>query len=903
VVSLNNKAMINSNTFGSVLNTTAISKQCSSTISSTMGSESSPLNGSTIDVPMNSGVPQTEHIASMGHQIQTTQFDNASESLSTQPSMADPTFKMDKIDTGQLSDFLSRPTLVQSVSWLQGTPFGSFNLPVWTFFFQSPSIKRKIENYSFFQGEIHIKLMVNSSPFNYGAMIAAYEPLVNHGYNVGAAANITANRICEYSQFPHVWILPASNQGGEIVFPFFYDLDWLDLTKASEVGAMGTLRLWEVDPLDTANGSVGQEVDIQIYVWFEKVELSGLTHKAPLQMGLMSDIIDRAPQMWKAATAKSADEYAKRPVSSIAGTVAAVASPLTSVPGIGIFAKATQLGASAVSKIASIFGWTNPPNIANVEPVRQAPYHGFASSAISVPGDTLSLDPKAELSVDPRTVGLGDVDELAVSNLVQREAYIGAAIWATGDATNVTLLAVPVHCCHYVVGPNVNNGDEVSFAPIGLLNQTFGYWRGDIIFRFKMICTVYHRGRIRFTWDPMLSLFGSSANNNTALNRIVDLSMEQDVEIRIPYNQARHWLATRSMLPIGSVPYLRVKGQTFVDYVDDETTNGMLTCSVLNSLSAPDPGANVRILIFVRGAPNMEFCVPKTPLSRNFSYFAPQSGEVSISGHSEDNTNQQQYNVYFGDPVRSLRTVLRRAHPNVSLNVFNNTVPGGYLIKWVSFTNTIFPYFNGYDPTSNFTAASLVTGTKPYSFAVNTPFHMWIPCFKGMRGSMYWHYEHSKCNNTPERYSLEIRRGLNDPRTDPDRLVWTELEVGPITGTGSQVSRVEAASFDALIGETRSAATLVSPFNGEGKSVLFPNQFNYRFDTTRVSAMVTGLNRPRKRRENVSVMMRFFPIATNPNDENNSFIRRYFSIGPDFTVFFFLCVPRVYRYTTIPLGA
>jgi len=872
-------------------------------MTNSMGTSSTPSNGTTIDVPDNVGVPQTEHVTPLGDQMQTTQFsDNIGESLYTQPSMADPTFKMDKIDIGQLCDFLSRPTLVSSISWLQGTPFGSVRIDVWRSFFEAATIKRKIENYAFFQGEIHIKVLVNSSPFNYGALIAAYEPLVAHGYDVSAAANISDNRICEYSQFPHIWLLPATSQGGEIVFPFLYDLDWLDLTNLSEVQNMGALRFFEADSLDTANGSVGQEVDIQVYVWFEKVELSGLTHKASLQMGVLSDVVDRVPQMWQAATAKSMDEYAKRPVSSIAGTVAAIAKPLTSVPGIGIFAKATSMGASAVSKIASLFGWTNPPNIANVEPVRQAPYHGLASAAISVPGDTFSLDPKCELSVDPRTVGLGDVDELTISNLAQREAYIGSCIWSPTDVTNTTIIASPVHPTHYVVGPNVLNGDEISFAPIGLLSQTFGYWRGDVIFRFKIICSEYHRGRLRFVWDPMLALFGSSANNNTALNRVVDISQEKDIEIRIPYNQARHWLKTPELNAVGALSYLRVKGQAFVNFVDAETTNGMLTCSVLNALSAPEPSATVRILIFVRGSPNLEFCVPKNPLDRTFSYFPPQGGEVSISGSSVDNTDQHQYDVYFGDPVRSLRTVLRRANPNVTLHIFNNSLPGGYLIKWVVFNNSIFPYFNGFDPTSNFNAVSYVSGNKPYSFAVNTPFHMWVPCFKGMRGSMYWHYEHSKLNNT-DRYSLEIRRNLRDPTIVSGRLLWSELDLGPITGTGSQVARVEAASYDLRDGNTRSAAVLVSPFNGEGKSVLYPNQFNYRFDTTRVGAMVTGQNRPRPRRESISVMMRYFPVATSPNDENNSFIRRYFSIGPDFTVFFFLCVPRVYRYTTIPLGA
>jgi hypothetical protein len=858
-----------------------------------------------IEVPENVGVAQSELVTGFTQQTQTTQFtDNSREALYTQPNAPDSTFWMDKIATGELGDFLSRPTLVQTVTWSQGSSLGLVSNNVWTSYFSSPAITRKIENFAFFQGELHIKLMIDSSPFLYGAIIAAYEPLKAFGYDLTASAATTSLRTMEFSQFPHVWLMPQNSQGGEIVFPFMYDLDWLDLTRASEVANMGALHLLEVEPLISANGSVGQFVDIQVYVWFEKVQMSGLTHKAPLQMGVMSQVADKAPQMWKAATAKSADEYAKKPISSIASTVAAVTRPLSSIPGIGVFAKATSIGASAVGSIASLFGWTNPPNIANVEPVRQAPYHAFSSAAISVPGDTMTLDPKSELCVDPRTVGLGDVDELTISNVSQRECYIGTCSWATTDAPQVTLAATPVHPLHYIRAPNAVNGDEISISPVGLLSRTFGYWRGDLIFRFKVIATEYHRGRLRLSWDPVSSLFGSSANNNTSLNRIVDISLEKDIEVRIPYNQARHWLATPNMLALGAKSYLRVKGDVFADFVDPETTNGILTLLVLNALSAPEPTAGVDILIFVRGAPNLEFCVPKLPFDRTYSYFKPQSGEISISGAHDDNPDEKQFDVFFADPVRSLRTVLRRAHPNVSI-MSDNAPAASEKLRYNIWTNTIYPYFNGYDPTSNFSASSFVAGAKPYAWALNTPFHMWIPCFKGIRGSMYWHYE-SQSQDANDRLSFEIRRELKDPDLSSSSLAWQQTGFAVAAGNINSLLFEETGSFDgANQTDTRSCAVLASPFNGEGKSVLLPNLFNYRFDTTRVSAFVTGQNRPRQRRERVRVLVRYAPRSTSATvaRESAQFIRRYFSVGPDFNAFFFLCVPRIYRYASVPGAA
>jgi hypothetical protein len=334
-----------------------------------------------------------------------------------------------------------------------------------------------------------------------------------------------------------------------------------------------------------------------------------------------------------------------------------------------------------------------------------------------------------------------------------------------------------------------------------------------------------------------------------------------------------------------------------------EQTNGIFQCLVLNALSAPEPSAAASILMFVRGAPNLEFCVPKLPFDRTVSYFRPQSGELSISGSHEDNTDQLQYMVYFGDPVRSLRTVMRRAHPNVTLVANSTTVSNNWSTKYVVWNNSVFPYFNGYDPSSNFSANKLAGGspsTAPYTCCLNTPFHMWIPCFKGMRGSIYWHFEHQNMQ-LRDRLSLEVRREVRDPSTAGGRLVWSAISTF-LASTVEVKQFNECFSYDNNgLEDTRSASVLVSPFNGEGKSILFPNLFNYRFDTTRVSAMVTGHNRPRPRRESVRVMARYSPVAINDsNAENNIFVRRYFSIGPDFTVFFFLCVPRIYRSPSLP---
>ena len=147
------------------------------------------------------------------------------------------------------------------------------------------------------------------------------------------------------------------------------------------------------------------------------VELMGTTNKLALQ----------------------ADEYGNGAISKPATAVANLASMLTRVPVIGRFARATEIGASAVSRVAALFGYTNPPNIENVQPFYQMSAPQLATAEISVPYQKLALDPKTELSIDPQPFGLPGEDELALSYLKKKESFFGSTSWSTSDAATTQL--------------------------------------------------------------------------------------------------------------------------------------------------------------------------------------------------------------------------------------------------------------------------------------------------------------------------------------------------------------------------------------------------------------------------------------------------------------------------------
>jgi len=81
----------------------------------------------------------------------------------------------DMLTNVDLGGFLNRPTLIATYSWVEGG-FSATNFDPWTLFLNSTPIKSKLNNFAFLRGNLKIKIVVNASPFYYGALLFAYTP-------------------------------------------------------------------------------------------------------------------------------------------------------------------------------------------------------------------------------------------------------------------------------------------------------------------------------------------------------------------------------------------------------------------------------------------------------------------------------------------------------------------------------------------------------------------------------------------------------------------------------------------------------------------------------------------------------------------------------------------------------
>jgi len=541
-------------------------------------------------------------------------------------------------NNAELNKFLRRPVEIYSYNWALGGVTDTSFQP-WYEYMNHTSIKKKLDNYYLFKGNLKVKFVINATPFYYGAMMVSYVPLTQFSNPVIATAgqpNIS------YSQLPRVYLYPSVSQGASMLLPFVYHKKWLDLTVAFDVQSMGTLHFRVLDSLKSASAST-TPITIKVYAWLEDVQVSAPTVKFALQSG-------------------KTDEYGQGIISKPASAIARAAGQLSSAPFIGPYATATQIAAGAVSSIAQLFGFTNVPVIDDVHSFKPEPFPAMASTDIGTSISKLALDSKNELTIDPRVCGCDFGDELLVANLVSRESYLTAFDWLTSSAPDTLVFNIGISPMQMGV-TTATNQTIVNGTPMWMVSRLFDYWKGDIEVRFKIICSQYHRGRLRFSWDPRGDIANTVDSTTEVYTKIVDIAESTDITIRVPYMAATDYLETTRLLT-GRISSSPLTKQTW--------ENGILTVRVLTELSAPITTADIKVLVFVRGCDNLEFGGPREiDLTSTLSPFTVQSGVLAYDDNEEDIssialspsiTNPEVNLLYFGETIHSLRTLLRRTN-------------------------------------------------------------------------------------------------------------------------------------------------------------------------------------------------------------------------------------------------
>ena len=390
-----------------------------------------------------------------------------------------------------LASYLKRPAKIYSYTWVESEAGAAkLNIKPWTLFFNITPIKNKLLNYCLMRCKLHLKITINASQFYYGSLAAVYTP----GFGVswwdraGSTNSYDAGYQVLASQKPHVWLDPQKTSTEEMVLPFTWPQDFINLSTSSDLDNLGQLDLIQYATLRSANGVSTAGVSVVVYAWAEDIQLSGNTSSAILQ-----------------------SKREQGTVGKICSTASTIAGKLTSVPVIGEYAKATEKVSGALGSVADFFGFTNVPDTRDIAGFRPTAFHTITSSSISEPINKLSLQPDQECSISTISDGIDEGDPLLISSLVGRESFLTGSLWQTTSAENYILFTG-------FVTPNLyaytNSPVSTTYGtPMHHFSQLFENWRGDIIFKIKVIKSKYHRGRLNIAWDPNVKNLANMPNN------------------------------------------------------------------------------------------------------------------------------------------------------------------------------------------------------------------------------------------------------------------------------------------------------------------------------------------------------------------------------------------------------
>lgn len=645
-------------------------------------------------------------------------------------SNGDATFHQAAKSSSDLGSFLSRPVKIATENWSVGTQFNtSYN--VWELFFSNSYVQQKIANYHLLSCKLNVRIQINATPFHYGRVIASYLPyatcsggtvdLENTGsstYPVGNGGQFLVSR----SQRTHVNIDASTNQGGDLCLPFMNLNNSLRVQEIGDFIDIGRLSMDSYVALRHAAGG-SDNVTITLWAWAEDVTLT-------------------VPTQDPAFTPQS-DEYSSDGIiSKPADVVAEVAGAMTEVPIIGPFAMATSLAASAVGTIARLFGYSRPTVATTPLYTRPRPFSSIANTNIDETVEKLTLDLKQELTVDPRTVGLSNVDEMSIAHIAGRESYFTSFPWQISDSHEATIFAMCVtpriEAYQSVVGPPAFN----YFTPtaISFATTPFRYWCGTLKVRFSFIASRYHRGRVRIIYDPYSAGAVTNANTyNVAFQKVVDLAAARDITIELPWAQSKPYKrADLNSVDASSKTYapnwqdLTATGRPDAAWVTAAETledwcNGYLSVEVLNELTSPDAGAAdpVTVLVSISAGDDFEVNDPSSGKFVNYLTFQPQSLEELVFSPQSDEGEHDERNVDENAPESSQSTSI--SSPTMNMVSMKQKIFFGESV--VSFRSLLRRY--------NFTCAHSFSGETGNANGVTAFTLQWpvMPLFPGEANS------------------------------------------------------------------------------------------------------------------------------------------------------------------------
>jgi hypothetical protein len=796
-------------------------------------------------------------------QQQTVKFGESSEIINTISAIPDKTFLSANNDDFPLDKFFERPILVKQFVWTPNDVDLNESFNPWQLFFNNPRVSNRISNYALMHCNLNIKFLINGNIFYFGRMLIDYIPLHNYDQLSGKPVYSSA-AIVQASQRLHVKLDPNTSIGAQMKLPYLLNTDMAVLSN-NQIENNGIIVMRTLNSLKHANNST-TPLNISVYVWATDIKLS-----APTSINSYSIV----PQ---------AGEYGNSVVSNTMSKISATAKVLQRIPIISPYATATSEVASTLGDAASALGYSRPIDIQ--EPPKYQPQYvnNLSSTDTRDTSNKMTVDSKQELSIDSRVTGLSGKDELIISDISSKESFLDTFNWNINTPISTTLFTTRVT-------PQVLRvyGNGVFLPACAFATLPFKFWRGQLTFRFEIVCTPFHRGRILFVFDPLFVL--PSIEANTIQSHIVDISTQKDFSITIGWAQNKTFLPTRAITTSANSQDHFVDGTTFTN--TSEFANGVLSAHVLNNLTVANENApeDIKINVYV-SCKDLEVAVPTHEHISTYAFvaqaenFVSQSGDVLTESLSEESKpsddnivdnmstpipqNNDIYGVYMGEKIISFRPLLKRYTFNEAHVIKAINAPA---LSKCQRTNC--PMFMGKWEMSPYSTTVVQGNTNLFTYL--------FPAFLQVRGSM----RHKYLFQTDT--SFDVHTFIQKSIT-PATKFWVDSNIALDISDNDFIQY----NYFSYVHPGVSGMVMAPKLQQPVLEVELPYQQNYRFDCTRCIDYKQG-------EDNSYRYTRHSHLLYVTHLKLDVIYLNFFAVGEDFNLSLFQGCPYLgYRPTLVP---
>jgi hypothetical protein len=463
--------------------------------------------------------------------------------------------------------------------------------------------KNKIDGHLGFKATTLVRLQINAERFQQGRYILAFLPFNTSTYTgtSNSFQKMHTVNLTTVTQLPHVEI--DLNCDTEAVLEIPYVSPASHYSIIDQNFSVGTVFLYPYIPLTT--GSTGSTAcEYTIWVSYKDVELAGPTvHQGNFEFQAGKQ---QKTQRGRNATEIERDSVGAGPISQSLYNVSKATDILSEIPLLSAIAKPVSWFSDIVSRVASIFGWSNPIDLSPVHRMVQTIFP-YANNCDAV-DESMPISLFSQNLVEPYSGFAGtDIDEMAIDFIKTIPAYVAGFNFTTSSVANTVLYTNILDAAGQKTTGNDGTYGYYVHTPVSFLANQFQLYRGSLKLTFKCAKTEFHSGRLLVAYAPYTSALPSAPTlaDTTYLHReIIDLRMGNEFSFVLPY---------ASVVP-------------FRDISSTISAYGVVWVYVLNELVAPaSVSSTVSFVVEVSAASDMEFAIPRNHTLNTYVPFVIQS--------------------------------------------------------------------------------------------------------------------------------------------------------------------------------------------------------------------------------------------------------------------------------------